>query len=124
MGVFGNYGINNAKTIIKIINYQGYTISAASQSSANNYYQLEGGFLIAEIFRLSVGIGQQNFDSQTLISSSGASNKEKLFKYNSATVGFRFNFGNASWLIDGNIASGKDYNTTVITPSTGLMFRF
>ncbi len=124
IAAFGNYGFNNEKTINQIFNDQGYTTGAASQSSSNNYYQVEGGLLFAEVFRISTGVGQQNFDSQVLISSNGINTDAKFLKYNSSTAGFQFNIGSISWTINCNFAYGQDYDHTVITPYTGLVLRF
>lgn len=124
LAAFGTYGLNNSFTMNTIISDQQYTTSASTQSSSNNYFQLEGGLIIANILRISTGVGQQNFNSQTLVSSSGIIVNESNIKYYSSTIGFQFNIGSASWVINCNIASGKDYNKTVITPYTGLMFQF
>lgn len=124
LSAFGNYGLNNAKTISQIFSDQGYTTTAISQSSINNYLQLEGGVLIAEILRLSTGVGQQNFDSQTLSRGVTTLTSAKTLKYNSSTIGFQFNLGKAKWIIDCNFAYGQDFEKTVINPSTGLLFRF
>lgn len=124
IGIFGAYGFNNDKTVSNILSDHKYITTATQQSTANNYFHLEGGLLIGEVLRVSTGIGQQNFDEQTLISSSGSITRTNVLKYNSSTIGFQFKFGSVSWVINCNIASGKDYNTTIITPSTGLQFIF
>lgn len=36
----------------------------------NNFYRLEGGLLLGEIFRVSTGVGQPMFNEQTLVSGS------------------------------------------------------
>jgi hypothetical protein len=124
IGAFGNYGFSNEKTINHLFADQDYITTAISQSTANNYYQIEGGILFAEIFRISTGVGQQNFDGQTLISSNGISTNEKYLKYNSSTVGLQFNISSISWTINCNFAYGQDFDHTVITPATGLVLRF
>ncbi|MEP6844989.1 MAG: hypothetical protein ABI861_03270 [Panacibacter sp.] len=124
VAAFGNYGFNNNNTVSFLLKDQDYTTAALSQSSANNYYRLEGGLIIAEIIRISTGIGQQNFDNQTLTSSSGVKPDAKLLKFNSSTVGLQFYFGKIGWLINCQFAYGMDFNNTVITPSSGLTFRF
>jgi hypothetical protein len=124
LSAFGNYGLNNAKTLNHIFSDQGYTSTAVSQSSVNNYFQLEGGVVIAEILRLSTGVGQQNFDSQTLTRGTATLTDAKSLKYNSSTIGFQFSLGKAKWVIDCNFAYGQDFEKTVINPSTGLLFRF
>jgi hypothetical protein len=124
LGAFGTYGFTNENMIRQVFKDQGYTTISPNQSTTNNYFLLEGGILIAEKFRVSTGIGQQNFDEQTLISSNGIRTSERLLKFNSTTVGFQFNFSSMAWVINCNIASSKDFNSSVITPSTGLTFAF
>ena len=124
VAAFGHFGFNNGKTIVNLLKDQGFTTTATSQSSANNFYQLEGGFIIGDLLRLSAGVGQQNFDTQTLLSTSGNKPNTKLLKYNSATVGLQFNVATLQWVINCNFATGQDFDNTVITPSTGLLYRF
>ena len=122
---FGSLGFNNASTLKQILSDQKYVTSALSQSSANNFYQLEGGLLIAEVLRVSTGVGQQNFDSQAMVSSNGTiMPNARSLRYNSSTIGVNLNFNSIALVINANFAYGLDYVRTVITPSGGLMFRF
>ena len=121
---FGNYGFNNGKTISHLFADQKYVSAALRQSSSNNFYQLEGGIIIAEVLRISTGIGQQNFNEQLLASAGGVSLNAKFLKYYSSTAGLNINLGSVAWVINCNFAYGKDYNRTVLTPSSGLMLRF
>lgn len=68
IAAFGGLGFNNSSTLSNIISDQGYVTTLTTQRSSNNFYQLEGGLLIAEVLRISTGVGQQNFDPQTLFS--------------------------------------------------------
>ena len=121
---FGTFGLNNDKTISNILADQNYTTSATTQSNKNNLYLLEGGLLIAEVFRISTGIGQQNFDEQTLIASDGTiMTDQRSLKFNSTTVGFNFNLASVAITVNCNFASGKDFVRTVIIPSAGIMLR-
>jgi hypothetical protein len=124
IAAFGGLGFNNSNTIKQLLQDQQYTTAATRQSGANNFYQLEGGVIIADVLRLSTGVGQQNFNQQALVSPDGLSLNAKYLKYNSSTVGFNLNFGNVAWVINCNFAYGQDYHKTVITPATGLMFLF
>ncbi len=123
---FGAYGFNNRNTISQTFADQNYTTLELEQSSSNNFYQYEGGLLIADVLRLSTGMGQQNFDEQTLAKTDLSTVKlnAKYLKYYSSTVGLNLNLGNVTWVINCNFAYGKDYEQTVLTPSTGLMLRF
>lgn len=124
IAAFGGVGFNNSKTTSDILSDHGYTTSLAKQRNTNNFYQIEGGLLIAEVLRISTGMGQQNFDPQTLVAKDGTvRTDETSIKYNSTTVGFNFNLPAIVISINANFASGKDFNKTVITPSAGLMLR-
>ncbi len=121
---FGSFGMNNAKTVTHIFEDQGYTTTATDQNSNNNVYQLEGGLLIGEVFRISTGVGQQVFNKQTILSDNGILTQATSLKYNSTTVGFNFNVSAVAIIINCNFAYGQDYTKTVIKPSAGLMLRF
>lgn len=122
---FGSFGMNNAKTVGHILNDQGYVTTALNQNSSNNVYQLEGGLLIAEVFRISTGVGQQVFNKQNLASiDNGIKTGATSLKYNSTTVGFNFNISAVAIIINCNFEYGQDFNKTVIVPSAGLMLRF
>lgn len=121
---FGSFGINNASTIGNIFSDQGYVTTALDQNSANNFYQLEGGLLIAEVFRISTGVGQQIFNKQTIASGNGVSFEATSLKYNSTTIGFNFNVAAVAIVINCNFEYGKDFTKTVVVPSAGLMLRF
>lgn len=121
---FGSFGINNDETVKNIFNDQSYISLATDQSSSNSVYQLEGGLLIAEVFRISTGVGQQVFNKQILISNDGIETEATSLKYNSTTVGFNFNVSAVAININCSFNYGQDYNKTVIVPSAGLMLRF
>ncbi|MBE7169122.1 MAG: hypothetical protein INR73_00935 [Williamsia sp.] len=121
---FGNYGFNNKKTLSRLLADQRYTTLALNQSTSNNFYQLEAGVIIAEVLRISTGVGQQNFNEQLLASTDGIRFNAKFLKYYSSTVGLNFNLASVTWTINCNFAYGKDFNRTVLTPSTGLLLRF
>jgi hypothetical protein len=124
LAAFGTYGFNNRSTMKQILADQGYISTALEQSTSNNFYQLEGGLLIAEVLRLSTGVGQQNFNEQTLASTDGIQFNTSSLRYLSSTVGLNLNLGSVAWVINVNVAYGKDFEEAVLTPSTGLMLRF
>lgn len=121
---FGSFGINNAKTVENIFGDQGYLTTALDQNSANNFYQLEGGLLIAEVFRISTGVGQQVFKKQAIASTGTVDLQATSLKYNSTTVGFNFNVSAVAIVINCNFEYGQDFTKTVIVPSAGLMLHF
>ncbi len=124
IGAFGSFGLNNANTISNIFADQDYITTATRQSSNNNAYSLEGGLLIAELFRISTGIGQQVFDKQSIASKNGINFDATSLKFNSTTVGFNFNAGPVGIVLNCNFNYGKDYTNTIINPSAGLNLRF
>lgn len=121
---FGSFGMNSASTMDHIFADQGYVAIPGNQNSSNNFYQLEGGLLIAEVFRISTGVGQQVFNKQVIGSENGIDLEATSLKYNSTTVGFNFNVSAVSIILNCNFEYGQDYKKTVIVPSAGLMFHF
>ena len=124
LGAFGSVGFNNPSTMKQIFDDQKYISSAVDQDKSNISFQLEGGLLIADVLRVSTGMGQQNFATQSIASSDGIQFNSKSLKYNSSTVALHYKLGLASLTISCNFNYGKDYNTTVLKPSAGLMFNF
>lgn len=121
---FGSFGMNNASTVSHILDDQKYVTSAIDQNSNNNVYQIEGGLLIGEVFRISTGLGQQIFNKQILLSDNGIETEATSLKYNSTTVGFNFNVSAVAIIINCSFEYGRDFTKTVIKPSAGLMLRF
>jgi hypothetical protein len=121
---FGSFGINNSSTLGHILDDQGFVTTALNQNSSNNFYQLEAGLLIGEVFRISTGVGQQVFNKQTLASTDGIKTGITSLQYNSTTVGFNFNVSAVAVIINCNFEYGKDFTKTVVVPSAGLMLRF
>lgn len=121
---FGSFGMNNSSTVSHILDDQGYITTALNQNSNNNVYQIEGGLLIGEVFRISTGVGQQVFNKQTIASDDGIQFQATSLKYNSTTVGFNFNVSAVAIIINCNFQYGQDYTKTVVVPSAGLMLHF
>lgn len=121
---FGSFGMNNAQTVTNIFADQGYTTIVPGQNSSNNVYQLEGGLLIAEAFRISTGVGEQVFNKQTITSGNTIKTGATSLSYNSTTLGFNFNVSAVAIIINCSFHYGQDYSKTVIVPSAGLMLHF
>lgn len=121
---FGTFGLNKASTLNQIFDDQNYLSLALDQSNRNNFYKLEGGLLIAEVLRVSTGVGQQVFNEQTLVSEDGINLQTTSLKYYSSTIGFNIKLSAIALTVDCNFNYGKDYNKAVIIPSAGLMFQF
>ncbi len=124
VAAFGNYGLNNKKTMERIFDDQGYITTALDQGSSNNFYEVEGGVLLGEILRLSTGVGRQIYNEQTIASSNGIDFQSTQLNYYSSTVGFNFAISNVAIVLNCNFNYGKDYTTTVIKPSAGLTLNF
>jgi hypothetical protein len=123
LAAFGTFGINNRSTLAQIFADQGYVAAATSQSSMNSFYRLEGGLLLAEVFRISTGVGQQMFNEQALVSTDAINLNATYLQYYSSTVGFQFNVSSAAIMVNVNFAYGKDFKQTVLTPAAGILFR-
>ncbi len=124
LGAFGAYGFNNESTIRKIFADQNYNSLVSNQSDMNNFYQVEGGLLLGEVLRVSTGIGRQSFNEQALAGDDFFRTNATYLEYYSSTVGLNLNVGKVVWTINCNFAYGKDYNSTVLNPNTGISFRF
>ena len=121
---FGSFGMNNGSTVDNILDDQGYQTTALNQNSTNNFYQLEGGLLIGEVFRISTGVGQQVFNQQTISSTNETKTNITSLKYNSTTIGFNFNVSAVAIIINCNFEYGQDFTKTIVIPSAGLMLHF
>jgi hypothetical protein len=121
---FGSFGMNNASTVGHIFDDEGYVTTALNQNSTNNFYQLEAGLLIGEVFRISTGVGQQVFNKQTILNGTNLTTGATSLKYNSTTVGFNFNVAAVAVIINCNFEYGQDFSKTLVVPSAGLMLRF
>jgi hypothetical protein len=124
IAAFGDYGINNKRTMERIFDDQEYVTLATDQGSSNNFYAIDGGVLIGEILRLSTGVGSQLYNDQTIASSNGINFQSTQLNYYSSTVGFNFNISNVAIILNCNFNYGKDYTKTIIKPSAGLTFNF
>ncbi len=125
---FGSAGLTNRSTLNQIFTDQNYITSPLVAQDKNNVvYRLEGGLLIAEILRLSTGVGQQVFSEQILVNGNNLADirpNAKSLQYYSSTIGFNLGFSAVALTIDCNFQYGKDFNNTVIVPTAGLSFRF
>ncbi|TCO09829.1 hypothetical protein [Natronoflexus pectinivorans] len=115
IGVFGTAGYSNRNTIREMSGYAGFELDDVIESRFNSFYQIEGGFLLANVLRLSTGVGKQYYTT------TGGDNS---FNYLSTTAGFLINMGKVSWSINANLNYGRDYSDTILRLSTGLMFGF
>ena len=120
LGAFGSVGFNNATTLKQIFDDQKYISTAVSQDNSNNSFQVEGGLLIADVLRVSTGVGQQNYATQSLASLNGIKLNSNSLKYNSTTVALHYKVSLVSLIISCNFNYGKDYSKTIIKPSAGL----
>lgn len=115
IGVFGTPGYTNAFTLDEILSIQNISVNNLERSSYNTFYQIEAGMIIANVLRLSTGIGAQSY-STTIA--------DESLDYLSSTAGFMINFGNVMWSLDGNLNYGWDYTHTIVKFSTGLILVF
>lgn len=116
LGIFGTGGYTTQGILNQMLTDQAITVTDLTPSKYYNFYAVEGGMLIAEIFRLSTGVGVQHYSTST--------GDEQLY-YMSSTAGFTFALGSSvNWVFDVNFMHGRDFNNTVIRASTGLSLTF
>lgn len=117
LGVFGSGGYTTQGLLNQMLTDQGIVVADLKTSKYYNFYQVEAGMLVAEIFRLSTGVGVQHY-------ATASSGDERLY-YMSSTAGFSFALGSSiNWVFDVNFLHGRDFNTTIIRASTGLSIAF
>jgi hypothetical protein len=117
LGVFGSAGYATEGTLNKMLIDQDIVVTDLTTSKYYNFYQLEAGVLVAEILRLSTGLGVQHYATE--------SNADERLYYMSSTAGFSFAFDSSiKWVFDVNFMHGRDFNNTVIRASTGLNIAF
>ncbi|ASB49821.1 hypothetical protein [Alkalitalea saponilacus] len=114
-GAFGAAGYTNRFTLNEMAGFSGLDMNNVIESRFNSFYQIEGGLLLANILRLSTGLGKQYYTT------SGGDNS---FNYLSTTAGFLINMGTVSWSLDANFNYGRDYSDTILKLSTGIVFVF
>ncbi len=116
LGVFGTGGYTTQGILNQLLTDQAIVIADLTPSKYYNFYSVEAGMIVAEILRLSTGVGVQHYDT--------SSGSEQLY-YMSSTVGFNFAItSSVNWVFDVNFMHGRDFNNTVIRASTGLSLSF
>ncbi len=81
----------------------------------NLYYNVEGGVIIAEVLRISSGMGFQEYASLTSDMNRAA--------YYSTTAGLHLGSRNFKLLIEANFMYGRNLLETIIRPHIGLGIR-
>jgi hypothetical protein len=115
LAAFGTAGVMNNTTLRQLFDDQEINTSSLVDRSANVYYQLEAGFYISEILRMSSGIGRQQYRD---------ADGDHTLHYFSSTVGLSINLGSINWVVDFNWLYGSDFNQLVLRPSTGFLVKF
>ncbi|MBL7870746.1 MAG: hypothetical protein JNM78_03970 [Cyclobacteriaceae bacterium] len=117
LGIFGTGGYTTQRVLNQMLTDQSLVVADLATSKYYNFYQVEGGMLIAEILRLSTGVGVQHYATTS-------TGDEQLY-YVSSTAGLSFALGSSvNWVFDVNFIHGRDFNNTVIRASTGLSIAF
>jgi hypothetical protein len=117
LGVFATGGYTTQGIFDQMLTDQELEVTNLRDSKYYNFYQAEAGMIIAEVLRLSTGVGMQQFKT--------TESTEERFYYLSSTVGLSFGLtGSINWVIDANFLHGRDFNHTVIRGSTGLIVTF
>jgi hypothetical protein len=117
LGIFASAG-NSSPEMLAIMQTNGATINGTlnRDKKFNEFYNLEGGMVIARFLRLSGGIGRQTYTYN--------SNHNGVLNYYTGTVGFVFNMDVVNWVIDAQLMTGKDLDKSAIRFSTGFMVKF
>ncbi len=117
IGVWGTMGSHNAQTLLRLFARQ-ERLNDFNGVQGNQFFtEVEGGFLLKEMFRLSGGQGAQNYFN--------LSGEQLQLKYNVATAGLHIPLGkNISWNSSVSMLFGQDFSQYTLRPSTGISFKF
>lgn len=117
LGVWGTMGSHSATTLSRLFAKQD-RLSDFNGTQGNQYFtEVEGGFLLKEILRLSGGKGAQNY-----INLSG---ENVQLNYNVATAGLNIPLGkNISWDTSVSMLFGQDFSQYTLRPTSGISFKF
>jgi hypothetical protein len=117
IGVFGTAGTLYPKMVARIaaggVELEG---PLNMNKNINEFYNVEFGFIISRMFRLSGGMGRQMYTYYV--------NQKGAIDYYSGTVGLNFNLGIVDWVVECNVAAGEDLTNEIIKLSTGFMVKF
>lgn len=114
LGVFGRVGNTSSDGLDKL-NSDALINESLVADEQNLYYNIEGGVIIAEVLRISTGMGFQEYQSQTSDMNRAA--------YYSTTAGLHIGSKNFKLMIDANFMYGRDLQETIIRPNIGLGIR-
>ena len=116
LGVWGNMGFHTTDAVRRLVQTQGISTEVQAGGS-NTFTEWEAGILFREWFRVSGGIGNQNFVD-------GAGRSQEL-SYYTATTSAHIPMGRSIALTVGNsFLFGRDFQEFSVRPSLGLTFRF
>jgi hypothetical protein len=117
VGAWGTMGSHSAATLTRLFAKQDL-LGDANGTQGNQFFtELEGGFLLKEMFRLSGGKGAQNY-----INLSG---ENVQMNYNVATAGLHIPLSrNISWNTSLSMLFGQDFSQYTLRPTSGISFKF
>ncbi|MEO0899846.1 MAG: hypothetical protein AAFY71_25765 [Bacteroidota bacterium] len=117
IGAFANAGYQSAESVAILLQEQGDTREIDPMATSNRFYELEGGLLFREWFRISGGVGTQEFTTM-----SGEAVQLDYFK---VTTGLSIRLTRSiKWNTNASFLFTEGANTYTFRPSTGLAFRF
>lgn len=117
IGVWGTIGSHNVTTLSRLFAKQ-EQLGDFNGTQGNQFFtEVEGGFLLKEMLRLSGGQGAQNY-----INLSG---ENVQLNYNVATAGLHIPLGkNISWNTSVSMLFGQDFSQYTFRPTSGISFKF
>jgi hypothetical protein len=117
IGAWGTMGSHSATTLSRLFAKQ-ERLSDFNGTQGNQFFtELEGGFLLKEMLRLSGGQGAQNF-----INLNG---ENVQLNYHVATAGLHIPLGkNISWNTAVSMLFGQDFSQYTLRPASGISFKF
>jgi hypothetical protein len=114
LGLFGRIGNTSADALERFNIDAG--IDENMMYNADNYFlNIEGGAILLEVFRISTGIGVQEYATAT-------SDVNRAFYY-STTAGLHLGTRNFKFLIEANFNYGRNIGQTIVRPQVGLGIR-
>jgi len=117
IGVWGSAGNSSPETVGLLLTEQGDMREVDMMTSSHRFYELEGGFLFREWFRISGGVGTQEFTDIN-----GEFDRLEYFKV-STGLSIRLT-KSIKWNTNAAFLFSEGSNTYSFRPSTGLAFRF
>jgi hypothetical protein len=114
IGIFFRGGVLPYVSLEKLIT-EGGLVESLSSKDNNIFYNIEGGVLLGSFFRISTGLGFQEYES-------GSGDLRRIVYY-STTPGIMIGSGTIKLLVYLNLMYGRDLQQTIYKPGIGLILK-